>query len=106
MHEHLHPARPAAERMVETQLRARGIVDGRVLMAMATMPRHAFLPMPVRDQAYEDHAVPIGFDATMSQPFVVAWMTEALALEGHERVLEVGTGSGYQAALLGRLARE
>jgi protein-L-isoaspartate(D-aspartate) O-methyltransferase len=104
--EQVHPARPAAERMVEAQLRPRGITDERVLAAMASLPRHAFLPMPVRDQAYEDHAVPIGFDVTMSQPFVVAWMTEALALEGDERVLEVGTGSGYQAALLGRLARE
>jgi protein-L-isoaspartate(D-aspartate) O-methyltransferase len=62
--------------------------------------------MPTRAQAYEDHAVPIGFDVTMSQPFVVAWMSEALALDGSERVLEVGTGSGYQAAVLSRLARE
>jgi protein-L-isoaspartate(D-aspartate) O-methyltransferase len=106
MIEETHRAHPAAERMVESQLRARGITDERVLAAMMTLPRHAFLPMPVRAQAYEDHAVPIGFDVTMSQPFVVGWMTEALELEGYERVLEVGTGSGYQAALLGRLARE
>jgi len=92
--------------MVATQLRARRIGDDRVLAAMASLPRHAFLPTPVRGQAYEDHAVPIGFDVTMSQPFVVGWMTEALGLRGRERVLEVGTGSGYQAALLGRLARE
>ena len=92
--------------MVATQLRARGVGDDRVLRVMASLPRHAFLPVPVRAQAYEDHAVPIGFDVTMSQPFVVGWMTEALALRGHERVLEVGTGSGYQAAILGRLARE
>ena len=89
-----------------TQLRARGIRDERVLAAMASLPRHVFLPMPVRAQAYEDHAVPIGFDVTMSQPFVVGWMTEALMLRGDERVLEVGTGSGYQAAVLARLARE
>ena len=88
------------------QIRERGIRDERVLAAMAALPRHAFLPMPVRAQAYEDHAVPIGFDVTMSQPFVVGWMTEALMLDGTERVLEIGTGSGYQAALLGRLARE
>ncbi len=92
--------------MVDLQLRARGLGDERVLAAMASLPRHAFLPMPVRAQAYEDHAVPIGFDVTISQPFVVGWMTEALALDGTERVLEIGTGSGYQAALLGRLARE
>jgi protein-L-isoaspartate(D-aspartate) O-methyltransferase len=92
--------------MVDTQLRARGLGNERVLSAMASLPRHTFVPMPVRAQAYEDHAVPIGFDVTISQPFVVGWMTDALALRGHERVLEVGTGSGYQAAVLGRLARE
>jgi protein-L-isoaspartate(D-aspartate) O-methyltransferase len=101
-----HHARPAAERMVEEQLRARGLDDERVLTVMAALPRHIFLPPPVREQAYEDHAVPIGFDVTMSQPFVVGWMTMALALGGDERVLEIGTGSGYQAAVLGRLARE
>jgi len=101
-----HSARPAAQRMVDTQLRGRGVRDERVLAAMASLPRHAFLPMPVRKQAYEDHAVPIGFDVTISQPFVVGWMTEALGLRGDERVLEVGTGSGYQAAVLGRLGRE
>jgi protein-L-isoaspartate(D-aspartate) O-methyltransferase len=98
--------RPAAERMVDWQLRARGLSDERVLTAMSTLPRHLFVPVPVRDQAYEDHAVPIGFDVTISQPFVVGWMTEALALDGGERVLEIGTGSGYQAGLLGLLARE
>ena len=92
--------------MVDEQLRGRGIRDERVLAAMATVPRHVFIPTPVRTQAYEDHAVPIGFGVTISQPFVVAWMTEALALDGDERVLEVGTGSGYQAAVLARLARE
>jgi protein-L-isoaspartate(D-aspartate) O-methyltransferase len=92
--------------MVDEQLRGRGIRDERVLAAMATVPRHVFVPVPVRDQAYGDHAVPIGFQQTISQPFVVGWMTEALALRGNERVLEVGTGSGYQAALLGLLARE
>jgi len=92
--------------MVEEQLYARGLTDERVLAAMASLPRNVFVPAPVRDHAYEDHALPIGFDATISQPFVVGWMTSALALDGHERVLEVGTGSGYQAAVLARLARE
>jgi len=101
-----HWARPAAQRMVDEQLRARGIGDERVLAAMSSLPRNVFVPTPVREQAYEDHAVPIGFDATISQPFVVGWMSEALALDGTERVLEIGTGSGYQAAVLSRLARE
>jgi len=92
--------------MVDEQLRARGIGDERVLAAMSSLPRNVFVPTPVREQAYEDHAVPIGFDATISQPFVVGWMSEALALDGTERVLEIGTGSGYQAAVLSRLARE
>jgi protein-L-isoaspartate(D-aspartate) O-methyltransferase len=92
--------------MVDEQLRARGIDDERVLAAMSTLPRNIFIPTPVREQAYEDHAVPIGFDATISQPFVVGWMSEALALDGSERVLEIGTGSGYQAAVLSRLAHE
>jgi protein-L-isoaspartate(D-aspartate) O-methyltransferase len=103
---HEHPARPAAQRMVDQQLRARGIRDERVLAAMASLPRHMFMPLPVRAQAYEDHASPIGFGVTISQPFVVGWMSEALGLVGTERVLEVGTGSGYQAAVLSRLARE
>ena len=92
--------------MVDQQLRARGLDDERVLAAMSSLPRHMFVPPPMREQAYEDHAVPIGFDVTISQPFVVGWMTDALDLRGDERVLEVGTGSGYQAAVLGRLARE
>jgi protein-L-isoaspartate(D-aspartate) O-methyltransferase len=101
-----HHARPAAQRMVDEQLRARGIDDDRVLAAMASLPRHVFIPPPVRGQAYEDHAVSIGFGVTISQPFVVGWMTQSLALTGEERVLEVGTGSGYQAAVLGRMAHE
>ena len=97
---------PAARRMVDEQLAARGIGDARVLEAMSTLPRHMFMPVPVRDQAYADHAVPIGFDQTISQPFVVGWMSEALGLCGDERVLDVGTGSGYQAAVLAELARD
>ncbi|MDB4967874.1 MAG: protein-L-isoaspartate O-methyltransferase, partial [Myxococcales bacterium] len=97
---------PAAKRMVDEQLFARGIRDTRVLAAMSALPRHMFMPVPVRDEAYRDYAVPIGFDQTISQPFVVGWMSEALGLRGNERVLDVGTGSGYQAAVLGLLARE
>ena len=92
--------------MVEEQLRARGLEDERVLTAMSSLPRHMFVPTPMRTQAYEDHAVSIGFEVTISQPYVVGWMSEALELDGHERVLEVGTGSGYQAAVLARLARQ
>jgi len=92
--------------MVDEQLAARGISDERVTAAMSTLPRHMFMPVPVRDEAYEDHAVPIGFGQTISQPFIVGWMSQVLALDGHERVLEVGTGSGYQAAVLGLLGRE
>ncbi len=98
----------AAERqaMVAEQLRARGVRDARVLAAMAAVPRHAFVPEAQRAAAYGDHALPIGRGQTISQPYIVALMTELLALTGSERVLEVGTGSGYQAAVLGRLARE
>jgi protein-L-isoaspartate(D-aspartate) O-methyltransferase len=96
----------AAERqlMVSTQLRARGISDERVLDAMARVPRHEFVAAEYRDQAYEDHPVPIGEGQTLSQPYIVAIMLEALSLSGSEKVLEVGTGSGYQTALLAELA--
>ena len=92
--------------MVERQLRPRGIADERVLAAMAEVPREAFLDPPRRGQAYHDGAVPIGQGQTMSQPLVVAAMTELLELKGDERVLEVGTGSGYGAAVLSRIAAE
>ena len=92
--------------MVSQQLEARGITDPRVLDAMRTVPRHIFVPSPHRDQAYEDCPLPIGHGQTISQPYIVALMLEALELTGHERVLEVGTGSGYQAALLGLLAKQ
>jgi protein-L-isoaspartate(D-aspartate) O-methyltransferase len=91
-------------KMVEEQLRQRGICDTRVLDAMRTVPRHLFVPERYRAQAYEDTPLPIGHQQTISQPYMVAVMLEALALTGGERALEVGTGSGYQAALLGRLA--
>lgn len=93
-------------RMVEVQLRARGICDERVLGAMERVPRHEFAPERYRDQAYEDHPLPIGEGQTISQPYIVASMLEALALRGSDRVLEVGTGSGYVTALLAELTAE
>jgi len=90
--------------MVETQLRRRGIRDERVLEAMGEVPRHEFVPPELLRESYEDHPLPIGGGQTISQPYIVAQMVEALALCGPERVLEVGTGSGYQAAVLARLA--
>jgi protein-L-isoaspartate(D-aspartate) O-methyltransferase len=87
-------------------LRSQGIRDERVLEAVAELPRRLFVPERLRDTADADRPLPIGFGQTISQPFVVAYMTEQLRLAGHERVLEVGTGSGYQTALLARLARE
>jgi protein-L-isoaspartate(D-aspartate) O-methyltransferase len=89
--------------MVERQLRGRGIEDERVLAAMLEVPREEFLPEVVRDEAYADGALPIGEGQTMSQPWIVAFMTQLLGLQGDEKVLEVGTGSGYGAAVLSRL---
>src|ERR671932_1604432 len=94
------------ERMVERQLRRRGIADERVLSAMASVPREAFLPEEVREDAYRDGAVPIGEGQTMSQPWIVACMTTLIEPTGEELVLEVGTGSGYGAAVLSRCCRE
>ena len=96
----------ARERMVEQQLVSRGILDPRVLRAMATVPRHLFLENALWNRAYEDHPLPIGADQTISQPYMVALMAEALELKGAEKVLEVGTGSGYAAAVLGELCAE
>jgi protein-L-isoaspartate(D-aspartate) O-methyltransferase len=93
-------------RMVERQLRARDIVDQRVLDAMDRVPRELFVPESDRRRAYEDAALPIGGGQTISQPYMVARICEALALRGDERVLDVGTGSGYQAAVLAELAEE
>ena len=91
--------------MVTHQLIRRGIHDQHVLQAMREIPRHLFVPPGHRAMAYEDMPLPIGCDQTISQPLMVALMTEALRLCGHERVLEIGTGSGYQAAILGRSSR-
>jgi protein-L-isoaspartate(D-aspartate) O-methyltransferase len=90
--------------MVERQLRSHGIIDERVLDAMARIPREAFFPQELRRFAYEDGAFPIGFGQTISQPFIVAMICQLLGLAGTERVLDVGTGSGYQAAVLAELA--
>ena len=92
--------------MVETQIQRRGIKDPRVLRAMATVPRHEFVPEDHRDLAYTDEPLGIGEGQTISQPYIVAAMTEALGLRGTERVLDVGTGCGYQAAVLAILCKE
>ena len=92
--------------MVEHQLRRRGISDERVLVAMGRVPRELFVPEDLRQYAYEDGALPIGHGQTISQPFIVATICALLSLDGHERVLDVGTGSGYQAAVLAELAAE
>lgn len=91
-------------KMADTQLRSRGIRDARVLKAMENIPRHLFVDEALRDQAYSDGPLPIGENQTISQPYIVALMTEALELKGHEKILELGTGSGYQTAVLAELA--
>lgn len=91
------------EVMVETTIASRGVEDENVLHAMRTVPRHRFVPPDQLDYAYADHALPIGYGQTISQPFIVAWMTELLELKPGEKVLEIGTGSGYQAAILAEL---
>jgi protein-L-isoaspartate(D-aspartate) O-methyltransferase len=93
-------------RMVKYQIAARGVGDERVLSVMREMPRHLFVPEPYRSAAYQDSPLPIGQGQTISQPYIVARMTELLEVSPEDRVLEVGTGSGYQAAILGRLARQ
>ncbi len=98
--------RLARERMVNEQIYARGIRDKRVLNAMLKIPRHLFVDKGLRNSAYSDHPLPIGEGQTISQPYIVALMTEALGLKGNEKVLEIGTGSGYQTAILAELCRE
>ena len=95
----------ARDRMVETQLAGRGISDQRVLDAMRKVPRHFFVDEALQEQAYSDHPLPIADKQTISQPYIVALMTEKLELQGQEKVLEIGTGSGYQAAILAELAQ-
>jgi protein-L-isoaspartate(D-aspartate) O-methyltransferase len=96
----------ARARMVELQLRSRGIADERVLAAMGRVPRELFVPDNLAHLAYEDGALPIGFGQTISQPYIVATICSLLGLSGSERVLDVGSGSGYQAAVLAELAEE
>jgi len=100
------PHEKARSLMVERQLAGRDITDPRVLDAMRRVPRHLFVPERVRDQAYEDHPLPIGHGQTISQPYIVAYMSQVLELRPDDLVLEIGTGSGYQAAVLGELAGE
>lgn len=107
------PNKPQADRyaserrlMVERQIGARGLAGERVLRAMERVPRHEFVPEPLRGEAYADYPLPIGFGQTISQPAIVAYMTEAADISAGEKVLEIGTGSGYQAAVLAELAGE
>lgn len=92
--------------MVREQLERRGITDPRVLQAFRELPRHRFVPADRQAEAYADRPLPIGHDQTISQPYIVALMTQSLSLRGHETVLEIGTGSGYQTAVLARLAKQ
>jgi len=94
------------ERMVAGQIEARGVSDPTVLDAMRRVPRHQFVPAEYLDQAYDDHPLPIGFGQTISQPYIVALMSEKLGLEPGDRVLEIGTGSGYQAAVLAEMGMQ
>ena len=94
------------ERMVADQIAARGVRDSRVLAAMRKVPRHEFVPAELAARAHHDSPLPIGYAQTISQPYIVAFMTEQLELDGDEKVLEIGTGSGYQAAVLGELVKQ
>lgn len=96
----------ARSQMVERQLRDRGIEDPAVLAAMQRVPRHRFVPSDLVELAYQDSPLPIGYDQTISQPYIVAYMSEVAQIAPGDRVLEIGTGSGYQAAILAQLARE
>jgi protein-L-isoaspartate(D-aspartate) O-methyltransferase len=100
------PWQAARDRMVETQIAARGIRDERVQSAMRRIPRHIFVPENVRAAAYGDYPLPIGHGQTISQPYIVAMMTALLQIQPDDRILEIGAGSGYQAAILGTLAKE
>jgi protein-L-isoaspartate(D-aspartate) O-methyltransferase len=100
------PRQPDRKRMIDDQIRARGVTNQAVLDAMRKVPRHLFVPPNLRDAAYDDGPLPIGQGQTISQPYIVAYMTEALGIRPGEHVLEIGTGSGYQAAVLAEIARE
>jgi protein-L-isoaspartate(D-aspartate) O-methyltransferase len=94
------------ERMVTDQIEARGVKDKKILEAMKKVPRHLFVPWNMRSYAYHDEPLPIGEGQTISQPYIVAYMSEVLRLKGNERILEIGTGSGYQAAILAEVSNE
>lgn len=94
------------KKMVETQIRRRGVRDERLLAAMEKVPRHLFVPAALRERAYNDEPLPIGMGQTISQPYIVAYMIEQLQLKGPEKVLEIGSGSGYQTAILAELAAQ
>ncbi len=96
----------ARQHMVEDQIKGRGVTDSRVTEVMSSVPRHEFVPENYRAHAYEDHPLPIGYGQTISQPYIVSFMTEQLRPQPTDRVLEVGTGSGYQAAVLSKLVAE
>lgn len=99
-------AQSARAKMIDEQIRARGITNPAVLQALGKVPRERFVPSSLRDAAYDDGPLPIGHGQTISQPYIVAYMTEALGVRPGDHVLEIGTGSGYQAAVLGEIARE
>src|SRR3989339_1101397 len=94
------------QEMVEIQIKARGINDQRVLDAILKTPRHKFIPTELQNFSYDDAPLPIGNGQTISQPFIIAQMTEYLNLKGNEKVLEIGTGSGYQTAILAEIAKK
>ena len=100
------PHQESRRRMTKVQIEGRGLQDRNVLRAMETVPRHEFVPHEYLDQAYQDHPLPIGYGQTISQPYMVAIMTELLHVQPDSKVLEIGTGSGYQAAILAELVRE
>ncbi len=100
----IDPYQGARRRMIETQIRARGVRDARVLRVFSEVPRHLFVSAELQPDAYEDHPLPIGNGQTISQPYIVALMTSLLELKGNEKILEIGSGCGYQAAVLSRLA--
>ena len=100
-----YPQNVEAERMVKTQIKSRGIYNEEIIKLMSKVPRHLFLSVKNRDIAYGDYPVSIGHNQTISQPYIVAYMTQALKLQGNEQVLEIGTGSGYQTTILAELAQ-
>jgi protein-L-isoaspartate(D-aspartate) O-methyltransferase len=102
----IDPYETGRARMVQDQLLSRDIIDSRTLAAMVEVPRHLFVDDAMQGRAYGDHPLPIGAGQTISQPYIVAYMTQALGLKGNEKVLEIGTGSGYQAAILSRLCSQ